>query len=35
MKNNGHFTVIQDGNKEKLNSAFGSYYQYFLTARGK
>jgi aspartate ammonia-lyase len=33
-KNKGHFTIIKDGSKEKLNSAFGSYYQYFVTAIG-
>ena len=34
MNNRGHFTIIEDGSKEILNSAFGSYYQYFVTTSG-
>ena len=33
-KNRGQFSVINDGSKEKLNSAFGRYYQFFVTANG-
>ena len=35
MRNGGHFTIINDGSKEILNSAFGSYYKYFVTVSGK
>lgn len=33
-QNRGHLTLIEDGSKEELNSALGSYYQFFVTASG-
>ncbi|XP_028405667.1 uncharacterized protein LOC114528242 isoform X2 [Dendronephthya gigantea] len=33
-QNRGQFSIINDGSKEKLNSAFGRYYQFFTAASG-
>ena len=32
--NGGEFSQVEDKSAEKLKSAFGSYYQYFISARG-